>query len=383
MDIPLQAFASQTRLVWGSGSVGQISAEALRFGKRVFIAISPSVKKLTVFEDILEELALSGIAHKTIEVKGEPTLEQVDLALRQARNFGAECVIGMGGGSPIDLAKAVAGLFREEAPVLDFFYGKPANGTGIPLIAVPTVAGSGAEVTPNAVLSNTDSMVKLSIKHLDFTPKVAIIDPELMTGVGPQTTAYSGMDGLCQAIEAFTSKGANAFTDVLAKEATLRFARHLPEAVANGANLAARESLALASAMGGMALSVARLGAVHGLAHPIGIRYGQPHGKVCAVLLPIIMDFNIPVAGAKYAKLSRALGMTSPEMSEVDQATELVRYIIALNKRLNIPHYLRELGIVQEDFPALIAESLPSGSLKANPRAVGAEDIATMLRENW
>ncbi|HEX2954575.1 MAG TPA: iron-containing alcohol dehydrogenase [Bacillota bacterium] len=383
MNLPGSYFAWPTRLFWGRGVSSRVGEITREFGERVFLAVSPSLNQQGLLEPMLKQLNECKITTKTMEFRGEPEIDQVESALVLARDFKADCILGMGGGSAMDAGKAIAGLFYEENPVRQYLNGLPIKRPGLPLITVPTVAGSGAEVTPNAVLSDSQSSVKMSIRHGHMAARVTMVDPELMLGVNPQTTAWSGLDGLCQAIEAFTSKGANEFTDLLAKEAALRFSRFLQKAVTDGNDLEARESLALASVMGGIALAAARLGAVHGLAHPIGIRYKQPHGKVCAVLLPMVMRYNMPVACEKYAELAKALELIGPGMDQVDQAVQFVRFVMSLNKSLAIPQHLRELGLLREDFEKIVEESLPSGSLKANPRPVTADELTTILRENW
>lgn len=376
-------FPWSTRLYWGRGvssSVGEIVAE---IGERAFLTISPSLARIGLLDPILNQLRNSGITIETMAFSGEPTVQSVEQALAAARDFKADCILGIGGGSAMDAGKAVAGLFFEKRSVRELLNGSLIEQPGLPFITIPTVAGSGAEVTPNAVISDPDNMIKRSIRHERMTARAVLIDPELMVSVGIQTTVWSGLDGLCQSVEAYTSTGANEFTDLFAKEATLRFARDLPKVIHHGGDIALRESLALASVMGGIALASARLGAVHGLAHPIGIRYGQPHGKVCAVLLPMVMRFNMPVACEKYAQLAKALELVVPGMDPVDQAAQLIKLVLRLNKSFGIPQRLRELGLVETDFEKIVEESLPSGSLKANLRPVTARDLFMILQENW
>lgn len=369
-------------LRWGRGIWIEIGREAAQFGQRAFIVISASAESI-LLNPILHQLSLQGITGHPMAMTGEPTLETLKSALSEAKTFNTQVVIGIGGGSAMDLAKALAGLYMHEGDINNAFYGRASLSPGIPLITVPTVPGSGAEVTPNAVITDRDHNLKQSIRHSEWVARTALIDPELSSGIPAERLLYSCLDGLCQAVEAFTSLGANEVTDIFARDAALRFATELPNILEHPENYQARESLAIASFQGGVALAAARLGAVHGLAHPLGVRYQIPHGKICAVLLPMVMRFNLPNAYPKYGILGRDLGLCEHGMDTYDQAVQFVKFIMNFNKHWGIPQHLRQLGVDKDDFETIIQESLPSGSLKANPREVRAADLMAILQENW
>jgi len=384
MTRAFHTFSLRTRLVWGPGVLAELGKETARLGQRAMLILSKTAAQKGLSEQIQANLESGGLTYTLMVATGEPTLTSLAQGLSLAREFGAQVVVAAGGGSVMDLGKAVAGLYHEPGAVLDYFYGKPISKKGIPLVTVPTVFGSGAEVTPNAVLSDQDKQVKQSIRHPDFAAATTMIDPLLSLDLPASITAFAGLDGLCQAIEALTSRGANPLTDVLAFDAAVRFAQALPGAVANGHDLAARESLAIASTMGGIALAAARLGAVHGLAHPIGIRYHQPHGKVCAVFLPVIMRYNLPAAQEKYAQLYRRLNSSATTAgSDCDQALALIEFVETILRQLGIPLHLRELGLPPDELESVIAEGMPSGSMQANPRPVVPGELLQHLTQYW
>ncbi|HBE79733.1 MAG TPA: iron-containing alcohol dehydrogenase, partial [Firmicutes bacterium] len=246
---------------------------------------------------------------------------------------------------------------------------------------IPTTAGSGAEVTFNAVLSDPSNHVKKSIRDPRLAADIAIVDPVLTLSLPPSITVNSGMDALVQAIEAFTSKGATPLTDVYAYSAIERIAANIIKVHQDEQDLAARTEMAMGSLMAGIALCNARLGAVHGLAHSIGIIGGKPHGLICAVLLVPVMRFNLAVSYAKYGEVAKALGLKILTGDAIDAAAAGMKFIMTLQRKVGIFEHISDLGISEADYPAIIAESLNSGSMKANPREVKAEDLMNILKE--
>jgi alcohol dehydrogenase class IV len=294
-----------------------------------------------------------------------------------------EWVAGLGGGSAIDAAKAIAGLIHEPHAVAHYFKGGAIEGSGLPLITIPTTAGSGAEVTINAVLSDPDNRLKQSIRDPRLAARVAIVDPELTLTLPPEATAYTGMDALVQAIEAFTSTGSGPFTDIYACGAIERIGANLLQAFQNGQDLPVRTAMLLGSLMAGVALTNARLGAVHGMAHSIGMRTGKPHGLVCAVLLVPVMRFNMPVSHAKYARIAQALGINTAGLDPIDAAAQGIKVIMELQRKLGLPCHIKDIGLAEHDFSAVAAESIPSGSLQANPRPAGESELVGILKEQF
>jgi len=377
----MAVFELNTRLVWGWDAFHRLPEEITRLGRRPLVVVGVSAAT-TGLQEKLDSLWKENRGEVFVAGKGEPDLATVNRGVEAGRSFHPDLVVGIGGGSVMDTAKAVAALIPNPGAPEEFFYGRALEKPPLPVIAVPTLFGSGAEVSFNAVLIDQKTMVKQSLRDPRLLPRTAVIDPELGRTAPQEPVVYAALDGLVQAIEAFLSKQAHFFSDLFAREAAVRFGQALTGISRGVPFQEVLADLAYGSACGGVAMAAARLGAVHGLAHPVGAFYGQPHGKVCAALLPAFMRFNFPVAAAKYAVLTGAMGIEA-HGDELDKAAALVKYIMALNRKLGVPLSWRELGVKKEDFPALVEKSLPSGSLQSNPRPVGKEDLYKLLEENW
>lgn len=372
----LKTFEIPPRIVTGWGSVGKLGDEALQLGKRVLIICSRRLKTSGLISDLFDKFEQAGefaIVHEA--QPGEPTIQETERVLQLAERHGIDVVVAIGGGSVLDLGKAVAGLCHpDRLPVRDYFYGKQPSGSGIPWVAVPTTSGSGAEATPNAVLSD-EKHLKQSIRgDRRWLADIVILDPELTVHCPPNITAWSGMDALTQAIESYTAKGASELTEPYSLRSAVLLADSLLAAYEQPDNREARTKAAYGSLLAGMALANARLGIVHGVAHPVGLHYGIPHGLVCGILLPWAIRFNRPVCEDKYARLAKAMGIGK-------SADDLIAWIEQLKEKMEIPASLSKFGIKREDFPRIVRESMPSGSLKANPRHVTEEDLMAFLEE--
>ena len=366
------SFTFQTvgKILFGVDTLNGLAGEVRRLGRRaLLIAGRHAIGPGGPIETVRAQCREAGVDSVRFEPPpaGEPDLELVD----RVRAFRAEAkcdvLVGLGGGSVIDAAKAAAGLANEAASVREYFDGRPVETRGVPWIAVPTTAGAGAEVTKNAVLSDPSRRMKTSLRDEKFYADAVIVDPRLTLSCPPATTAESGMDALVQAVESYTSLGANPMTDGLAFEAARLILAGLPAAWRNGADLEARSDVALGALLAGVALANARLGAVHGLAHPLGIRWDLPHGRVCATLLAPVMRFNESVVGDKYQRLGAVVGR--PIIEHVEQ----------LAADLGIPADFRSCRITDEELQWVIENSLPAGSMKMNPRPVTADDLREIL----
>jgi len=369
MKETIQTFKTVDEIVTGNGAVRQLGHVAARFGDRcVFVAGRGSARKSGRLDWVTEILDGAGVKIALYEgVEEDPSVGTVDAIRALLSSADAKLVIGFGGGSVIDAAKAAAGLAREKDSTAVFLHKQRLARPGIPMVAVPTVAGTGAEVTPNAVITDLEKKVKASIRNGRFLPAVAIVDPELTYSCPPAVTAASGMDAITQAIESYVSIHASAISDALAFEAFRLLWPNVERAYRNGQDAQARACLSYGSLMAGMALAAARLGAVHGIAHPVGVRCGIAHGLVCAVLLPEVVRMNLPYSAEKFTRLEEAAG------------GDLVQGIIELNDRMGLYRKFRECRIPRDEFSAIADESMPSGSLKANPKAVSREDVIAVL----
>ena len=286
-------FASAARIIFGPGTVTQIGALARELGRRALVTtgLDPAQG-----EPVLVSLAAAGVDYVTLVVSGEPTTDLARQGARLARESDCDLVIGLGGGSAIDAAKAIAALAANGGDPLDYLEvvgrGQPLTQPSLPCIAIPTTAGTGAEVTRNAVLASPEHGIKASLRSPTMLPRLALVDPELTYSLPPAVTASTGLDALTQLIEPFTSSKANPLTDALCREGMMRAARSLRTAYEDGRDAAAREDMALASLFGGLALANAGLGVVHGFAGPVGGMFHAPHGAVCAAFLPHVMAVN-------------------------------------------------------------------------------------------
>jgi len=364
-------FATATRIVFGEGTVKELASAAKSFGERALVVLGKS--DLRIAESI-EQLKKEGLTLSLFHISGEPTVETVRSGLEQARIQHCDLVIGMGGGSVIDTGKAIAGLMSNPGEIYDYLEvvgkGKPLTNPSAPYIAIPTTAGTGSEVTRNAVITVTDQRVKVSLRNPSMLPRVAIVDPELTYSLPPEITASTGLDALTQLIEPFLSNAANPMTDAICREGLLRAARSLRRAYENGDDPHARQDMALASLFGGMALANAKLGAVHGFAGPIGGMFPAPHGAVCARLLPVVVEMNLNAIRDRAAQrpdLERFTEMSRLLTSDPDsRAEDGIRWLHELCAALNVPP-LATYGVTKSDLPEIIAQAKKASSMKGNP----------------
>ncbi|HTE19886.1 MAG TPA: iron-containing alcohol dehydrogenase, partial [Armatimonadota bacterium] len=326
-------YNSPPKIVFGWGAAAQLPAEAARLGRRPLLVTGRSLRTTGALDRILDGLRAEGVQPSVHEgVPAEPGLDALQAAMDAAE--GADSVIAIGGGSVLDVAKGAAALAGTGATARDYFAGKAVPETGRPLIALPTTSGTGSEVTWVCVLVDGESRRKASIRGGGMMPAVALVDPELTVSCPRAVTAYSGMDAFVQAVEAFTSRGANPMTDALALEAAKLTARWLETAVAEPEHREAREGMALGSMMAGIALNTSRLGLVHGIAHPAGAVTGAAHGLLCGLLMPPVMRFNREAAAEKYARLAEELGLVPPRTYPSAATDSLIRFTEGLLARL-------------------------------------------------
>jgi alcohol dehydrogenase class IV len=387
----MKRFYLPTEIVTGPGCFEELGKVAQPSGKRALLVCGASSLRASGRLDRARELLRDAGLTTTLcdAVAGEPTLDLIQAGLDLARAEEIEVVVGIGGGSAMDTAKAIAGLYSHPGTIYEYHKGeRTLHGGGLPWIAVPTTAGTGAEVTKNAVLLDPANLKKASLRHDGWYAHVALIDPELTLGAPPEVTAASGSDALTQAIESYTSIGASALTDGLAFEAIARIARSLERAVhgaSDGAeeDLEARADMLYGSTLAGCAMANARLGGIHGIAHPLGALYHIPHGLVCGLLLPYVMAYNLEYAQGKYARLAPLLGVETRGLDDRSAAEGAVQAIGTLISKVGIPRHLAPLGLKRKDYATIVRGSLPSGSFKHNPRPLGAKDVEAILDAAW
>ncbi|HEX8984060.1 MAG TPA: iron-containing alcohol dehydrogenase [Bryobacteraceae bacterium] len=376
-------FATAGRILFGEGVVREVAQAAAGFGKRALLVTSRAQERAA---PLAADLEAAGIEPVPFPVSGEPAVELARQGAALVRERRTEMVVSLGGGSVIDAGKAIAALAANPGDVLDYLevvgQGRPLAKPSLPFIAIPTTAGTGAEVTRNAVLASPEHGVKASLRSRYMLPDLAVVDPELTYGVPPGVTASTGLDALTQLIEPYVSARANAMTDLFCQEGMRRAAGALLRAFRDGQDRKARRDMAYASLLGGLALSNAGLGAVHGFAAPIGGAFPAPHGAVCAALLPHVMAVNIHAlrerapgheALARYRTVASILSGSAQAEPE-DGAAWAAEIVNALR----IPP-LRAFGIQAEDVPALTNKAALASSMRGNPIPLTPEELSGIL----
>jgi alcohol dehydrogenase class IV len=371
-------FATATRIIFGEGTAASIPDLARTFGARPFVVTGSSRERAAAL--------VSALSAETFAVSGEPTVEQVREGARYVQNAGCDVVISIGGGSVIDAGKAIAIIATNGSEPLEFLEtvgkGRAITAPSLPFIAVPTTAGTGSEVTRNAVLGSTDG-VKSSLRSPMMLPRVAVVDPELTYGLPPEVTAFTGLDALTQLIEPYVSIRANPLVDAICVAGIERIAGALRRAYHNGGDRDARHDMALASLFGGLALANAGLGVVHGFAAPLGGQWKAPHGALCAALLPIGMAANVAGLRARapghptlerYSAIARLL--TGRSEASVEDGID---WVLALSAELSIPA-LGAWGINEADLPGVAEKAAKASSMQANPLPLTQKELLTVVR---
>jgi alcohol dehydrogenase class IV len=372
-------FATASRIVFGWGEARRLAAAASPMGSRALLVTGSSPERA---RPLIANLESAGVACAPFSTPSEPTVDLIRAGVEYARAEGCGMVIAIGGGSAIDTGKALAALLTNPGEPLDYLEvigrGQPLQHASAPLIAVPTTAGSGAEVTRNAVLASPAHRVKASLRSPFLLPKVALVDPELTLNLPRAITAATGLDALTQLIEPYVSSRANAMTDLYCVDGLRRAAAALPRVWEDGQDREARTAMSWVSLLGGMALANAGLGAVHAFAAPVGGMWKAPHGAICAAVLPHAIEVNVEAlrrrapanpALRRYNEIARLL--TRQPHAIADDA---VLWIANLCDRLEIPP-LRAYGVTEADIPGLAEQAARTSSMKGNPIQLTAEEL--------
>lgn len=371
-------FATATRIIFGEGTTATLPDLARTFGAHPLVVTGSSTGRAAGL--------LSALSAETFAVSGEPTVDLVREGARLVQDAGCDVVISFGGGSAIDTGKAIAAVATNGGEPLDFLEvvgrGLALATPSLPFIAVPTTAGTGSEVTRNAVLGSAEHGVKASLRSPFMLPRMALVDPELTYGLPPAVTASTGLDALTQLIEPYVSARANPLTDAICVEGIKRVAGALRRAYHDGADGEARRDMALASLFGGLALANAGLGVVHGLAAPLGGSWKAPHGALCAALLPHGMTANVAALRARaplHPALRRYEVIAHLLTGRNDAAAEDgIEWIHALSDELNVPG-LRAWGIAEADLPGVVEKAAHASSMKANALPLTREELLALV----
>jgi alcohol dehydrogenase class IV len=378
-------FATAGKIIFGSGALNKLPEYIIEYGKNPFIIICESGK---LRNKILDDLHYANLQPSIFTVRGEPDINKIREGVNFALESKADVIISIGGGSVIDTGKAVSALLTNEGEIFDYLEvigkGKPLRNPTIPFIAIPTTAGTGSEVTSNAVLFSPEHKVKVSIRSKFMFPDIALIDPSLSITMPPNVTASSGLDALVQLVEAYTSNKSNPFTDSICREGISRAARSLKIAYLNGEDISAREDMAIAAMFSGIALSNAKLGAVHGIAGPLGGMLNIPHGVICAKFFQKAFEINL-----------NALNQRKPGSPVIERFREIAAYLSGKEmKKITIedcPNILMEFlssyelpsiksyGFTEEMISELVQKSRNSSSMKGNPVELTEDEIREII----
>jgi len=378
-------FATAKWIIFGVGSANKIADNTLELGNNPLIVTGKNQNRCKF---LLDDFTKKKIKFEIFSVNGEPTTQVVTECLNLANHSKTDVIIGIGGGSAIDAGKAVSALITNGGDLFDYLEvigrGKPIKNPTIPFIAVPTTAGTGTEVTKNAVIKSNEHSVKVSLRSPFMLPDIAVLDPVLTYSMPKEVTASTGLDAFTQVIEPYVSIKANMLTDSICKEGIKRISRSLLKAFNNPNDKKAREDMCIGSLFGGIALANAKLGAVHGFAGPMGGMIGAPHGVVCGILLPYVIKANIKALQErkpssevfkKYEKVAKIV-----TKNDNAKPKDLIQWTDELYGKLNMPH-LSEVDLKEEQIEELIDKAKKSNSMKGNPIILTDEELRGIIKD--
>ena len=370
---------------FGPGAREVLPQEIKRLGlHKAFVATDKDLIKFGVADKVLKVLENAGIPYEIFsEIKPNPTVSNVKAGVEAFAKSGADFILAIGGGSSIDTSKAIGIITNNPdfSDVVSLEGVAPTKKKSVPIIALPTTAGTAAEVTINYVITDEENHKKMVCVDPNDIPAIAIVDAELMYTLPKGLTASTGLDALTHAIEGLITKGAWEMSDMFEIKAIEMIARYLETAVFEPTNAEARNGMAVAQYIAGMAFSNVGLGVVHGMAHPLGAIFDIPHGVANALLLPVIMEFNAPAALPKYVDIAKAMNVYKDGMSREEAAKAAVEAVKALSVKVGIPQHLSELGIKEEDLPRLAASAIADVCTPGNPREVAEEIILELYKK--
>ncbi len=381
---PPYTFQIPTEIRFGPGVAAQASDAAAALGGRPLVVSDPGVAASGIVDRLNTQLASTGGPTDVVtDVEANPTIESAERAADRFRRSGATWVLAVGGGSPMDVGKAVAVLAAHPGPLRAYEGVGKVPGPIAPLVCMPTTAGTGSEVTIFTVLTDRERVLKMTIGSAHILPRLAICDPELTVTMPQALTAATGMDALTHAIESYTNTVHHPLAKTYALEAMRLIAASLRAAYANGRDIAARTQMLLASTMAGLAFTRTRLGNVHAMSHPVGAHFNVPHGVVNAVLLPYVMDWNLLGGLETFPAIAVALGEPLNGVSQRAAAGLAVDAVRALGHDVGIPERLRDLGVRRDSLEVLARDAMLSGNVAVNPRSTTYEEMLGLFQRAW
>ena len=376
-------FATATRIIFGSKTFKQTGSLAAELGRRILAVTGSSTERSN---RLIEQLMVSGVEIDQYSVKGEPTVDVVNSGINFVREQGCDVVVAFGGGSVLDTGKAIAGMADNPGDLYDYLEvigkGKKLVHPSLPFMAIPTTAGTGTEVTRNAVIGSPPHGVKVSLRSAYMLPRIALVDPDLTIDLPPNVTAFTGMDALTQLIEPYTTKLPNPMVDIISLEGVRRISHSLLRVYQDGTDPDSRTNMAMASMYSGISLANAPLGAVHGFAGPIGGMLPAPHGAICARLLPLVMEINIKALenGRGDHSLLRRYETVATALTGKRNAKAMhgVEWVYQIREKLKIQP-LGDYGLTEANIPELVEKSSRASSMKGNPVQLSMEEMTTIL----
>ena len=376
------SFSIPQDIVVGKGSLAKLPGIAKKLGgSHGFIISGPHLNKMGIVKSCADALENAGISVDTYtETEGNPSVETVDKAAAAFKESGADFIIALGGGSPMDVAKAVGVVAKYGGSITEYEGGGKVPGDIIPLIAIPTTAGTGSEVTAFSVITDHSRNYKLTVFSYKLIPSYAILDPEILTTAPVSVAAACGIDAMVHALEAYISKDSSPFTDAMAEKALELIGKNIRKYVADRSDIQAAENMLMGSLFAGIAFSWARLGDVHAMSHPVSAFFNVPHGVANAILLPTIVEYNALADNGKYLKIYNYISRT-PVLENEFEPLMLVELLKNLNAQLGIPTSLSEVGVTADKFDAMADDAMKSGNIAVNPRSTTKKDVVSLYEK--
>ena len=375
-------FSVPQNIIVGKGSLAKLPEVAEKSGgKKAFIISGPHLNKMGIVQSCVDALKAKGIESSVFtETEGNPSVETVDKATEVFKISGADFIVALGGGSPMDVAKAVGVVARYGGSITEYEGADKVPGDIIPLIAVPTTAGTGSEVTAFSVITDHSRNYKLTVFSYKLIPSYAILDAKLLTTAPASVAAACGIDAMVHALEAYISTAASPFSDAMAEKALELIGANIRCYVANRGDIEAAENMLVGSLFAGIAFSWARLGDVHAMSHPVSAYFNVPHGVANAILLPTIVEYNMLADKGKYLNIYNYIAEL-PAAPEEFTADMLVDELLDLNESLGIPAGLEEVGVTKDKFDAMADDAMKSGNIAVNPRSTTKKDILALYEK--
>lgn len=376
------SFSVPQNIIVEKGGLAKLPEVAKELGgTKAFIISGPHLNKMGIVGKCIEALEAKGIkATAYTDTEGNPSVETVEKATESFKESDSDFIIALGGGSPMDVAKAVGVVAKYGGSITDYEGGGKVPGDIIPLIAVPTTAGTGSEVTAFSVITDHSRNYKLTVFSYKLIPAYAILDVNLLTTAPPSVAAACGIDAMVHALEAYISTAASPFSEAMSEKALELIGKNIRRYVANRGDIDAAENMLVGSLFAGIAFSWARLGNVHAMSHPVSAFFNVPHGVANAILLPTIVEYNALADTGKYYKIYRYIAK-APVPEKVFEPDMLVNEIKALNKELNIPASLSEAGVTADKIGAMSEDAMKSGNILVNPRSSTIKDIEMLYNK--